>query len=177
MNSGNHLVFLGLGSNIEREVNIRACLQELSNEFGQLSISSVYESESVGFKGEPFFNLVVGLRTRLGIDSLSAKLHQIEDNRGRQRTGPKFSGRTLDIDILLYDQCCGDFHGIRLPRPEIKDNAYVLWPLSEIAGSVVLPGDAMTLSERWSNYDKESQKLWPVEFAWGDVVLPRTVHW
>lgn len=175
MKSGSHLVYLGLGSNIEREENIRACLQELSSQFGPLSISSVYESDAVGFKGDPFFNLVVGLRTCLEIVSLSAKLHQIEDNQGRQRTGPKFSGRTLDIDILLYDELCGVFHGIHLPRPEIKENAYVLWPLSEIAGSLVLPGDAVTLSALWSGYEKELQKLWPVDFAWGDIELPRMI--
>jgi 2-amino-4-hydroxy-6-hydroxymethyldihydropteridine diphosphokinase len=71
VSSASHLVYLSLGSNIEREVNIRACLDELTGEFGLLSISSVYESESVGFRGDPFFNLVVGLRTCEEINSLA----------------------------------------------------------------------------------------------------------
>jgi 2-amino-4-hydroxy-6-hydroxymethyldihydropteridine diphosphokinase len=82
---------------------------------------------------------------------------------------------TLDIDILLFDELCGVFHGIHLPRPEIKDNAYVLWPLAEIAGFMKLPGDTQTLSAMWAGYRKETQKLWPVAFNWAGVGLPHII--
>jgi len=167
-----HLVYLSLGSNIDRRTNICTCLDSLAVEFGQLLISSVYESESVGFKGDPFYNLVVGVRTRYEIDTLISKLHQIEDDHGRERGGPKFSGRSLDIDILLFDSLKGIFHGIQLPRAEITENAYVLWPLSEVAGQICLPGNSSNLSELWAQYDKDKQKLWPIEFPWREVNLP-----
>ena len=57
--TASHRVYLSLGSNIAREANINKCLDTLADRFGELCISSVYESESVGFRGDPFFNLVV----------------------------------------------------------------------------------------------------------------------
>jgi 2-amino-4-hydroxy-6-hydroxymethyldihydropteridine diphosphokinase len=167
-----HLVYLSLGSNIDRSRNISTCLDSLAAEYGQLQVSSVYESESVGFKGDPFYNLVVGLRTNDEIDVLISKLHQIEADHGRERGGPRFSGRSLDIDILLFDSLKGIFHGIQLPRAEITENAYVLWPLSEVAGQMCLPGNSINLYELWARYDKEKQKLWRIEFPWREVNLP-----
>src|SRR5690606_19935199 len=95
-------LYLSLGSNVAREFHICAALDALAERFGPLRISSVYESEAVGFAGEAFYNLVVGLETDLGLASLVAFLKQLEDANGRDRSQPKFSARTLDIDVLLY---------------------------------------------------------------------------
>ncbi|MBA4500934.1 2-amino-4-hydroxy-6-hydroxymethyldihydropteridine diphosphokinase [Marinobacterium marinum] len=158
-------VYLGLGSNRERERYICAALDALAERFGKLCISSVYESESVGFKGSNFYNLVVGLDTGLGVAELSACLKGIEDDNGRDRTGPRFSARTLDIDILTYGDRKQPESGVQLPRDEILHNAFVLRPLAELAPDVCHPVLGDTYEVLWQQYEYE-QVLWPVDFEW-----------
>ena len=155
-------VFLGLGSNLEREKNIKAGLYALKNLFGELIISPIYESESVGFKGRHFYNLVVSLNTELSIAQLSESLKKIEDENGRVRSGPKYSPRTLDIDILTYGDFVGVEANVELPRDEITKNAFVLLPLSDIAPNELHPVLKKSYAELWSTYDKNSQALWKI---------------
>lgn len=155
-------VFLGLGSNLEREKNIRAGLTALTNIFGALQVSPVYESESVGFKGSNFYNLVVSLETSLSLAQLSETLKKIEDDHGRVRTGPKYSPRTLDIDILTFGEFVGIEAGIELPRAEITQNAFVLLPLSELAPQSIHPLCKKPYAELWQGYDKSAQALWQI---------------
>lgn len=155
-------VFLGLGSNLEREKNIRAGLRALQKKFGELKTSNVYESESVGFKGSNFYNLVVSLQTDLTIAELSESLKNIEDDNGRLRTGPKYSPRTLDIDILTYGDFVGVEAGVELPRTEITENAFVLLPLSELAPKELHPQLRKTYAELWASYDHNAQVLWKI---------------
>lgn len=159
-------VYLSLGSNINRYTHITAALEELTKEFGDLLISSVYESESVGFDGDPFLNLVVEMETELPIGELNPLLRHIETENGRVRGGPKFSSRTLDIDILTYGDFVGEESGVQLPRDEILKNAFVLRPLAEIAGDQCHPEMGVSYTELWAAYDKAKQKLWPVSFKW-----------
>ena len=88
------LVYVSIGSNIERYSHISASLDALADNFGELSISKVYESEAVGFEGDNFLNLVAGFNTELSVGELSALLRKIEDENGRRRDGPKFGPRT-----------------------------------------------------------------------------------
>ena len=155
-------VFLGLGSNLEREKNIQAGLDALKSLFGELIISPIYESESVGFKGRNFYNLVVSLNTELSIAQLSESLKKIEDENGRVRSGPKYSPRTLDIDILTYGDFIGVEANVELPRDEITKNAFVLLPLSDIAPNELHPALKKSYAELWSVYDKNSQALWQI---------------
>lgn len=159
-------VYLSLGSNINRHKHILAALDALQNAFGDLTISSVYESKSVGFNGSNFFNLVVGIQTDLALADLSEVLKRIEDDNGRLRSGPKFSPRTLDIDILTYGDFVGIDAGIELPRAEITKNAFVLLPLSEIAAAALHPVLQMPYSQLWGAYDQASQSLWSIDFEW-----------
>lgn len=159
-------VYLSLGSNLDRHKHILAGLDALENLCGDLVISSVYESKSVGFNGSNFFNLVVGVHTELGLADLSEALKRIEDDNGRVRSGPKFSPRTLDIDILTYGNFVGRDAGIELPRAEISKNAFVLLPLAQIAAEVVHPELQKTYANLWAAYDKSSQALWAIEFEW-----------
>ncbi|PIE40954.1 MAG: 2-amino-4-hydroxy-6-hydroxymethyldihydropteridine diphosphokinase [Gammaproteobacteria bacterium] len=156
-------VYLSLGSNIERETHIRNALQALSGLYGQLVLSNVYESEAVGFVGDNFYNLVVGFDTDLPVGELQAQIKQIEDDNGRLRDGPKFSARTLDIDILTYGDFVGVDSGVQLPRDEITKNAFVLLPLSEIAGSELHPQLGESYQDLWAAYDKLQQKLWAIQ--------------
>jgi 2-amino-4-hydroxy-6-hydroxymethyldihydropteridine diphosphokinase len=157
-------VFLGLGSNLGREKNIRAGLLALENSFGDVKLSTMYESESVGFKGSNFYNLVVSLQTDLTIAELSKTLKKIEDENGRVRTGPKYSPRTLDIDILTYGNFVGMEAGIELPRAEITENAFVLLPLSELAPHELHPQLQRSYAALWEGYDKTLQCLWAITF-------------
>src|SRR5690554_12299 len=166
-------VYLSLGSNINRHQHILAGLDALANLFGELKVSSVYESKSVGFDGSNFFNLVVGINTDISIVELSDRLKKIEDDNGRYRQGPKFSPRTLDIDILTYGDIVGVESGIELPRAEITQNAFVLLPLAEIAPDQLHPDLQQTYSALWRAYDKASQHLWKVDFIWRERRISR----
>ncbi len=167
-------VYLSLGSNVDRHKHILAALDALYLLLGDLTISPVYESKSVGFDGSNFFNLVVGADTGLSIAELSEKLKRIEDDNGRKRHGPKFSPRTLDIDILTYGDFVGVETGIELPRAEIAKNAFVLLPLSEIAPAVLHPKLQKSYQQLWADYDQTLQQLWAIDFQWRGRVISVT---
>ncbi len=164
-------VFLSLGSNIEHQRYITAALDALADQFGQLLISSVYESVSVGFDGDNFYNLVVGIDTALSVGELSVYLKALEDQHGRRRDCPRFSARTLDIDILTYDDITGSVGGVLLPRQEILENAFVLWPLAELVSDEKHPVVGLSYAELWRTYDQASQSLWPISFTWRGTEL------
>lgn len=159
-------VYLSLGSNIDRQRHLTNALDALFQRFGSLMLSTVYESEAVGFDGDHFLNLVVGLDADIGVAELQYCIKSIEDENGRVRTGPKFSPRTLDIDILTYGDCVGEFDGVTLPRGEILKNAFVLLPLADIAGNEMHPEIQRQYQDLWNEYDKTKQPLWPVDFSW-----------
>ena len=119
-------VYLSIGSNIEREKNIRGGVADLKKAFGEVALSHVYESESVGFDGDNFFNLVAAVDTELPAEQVSKIIHAIEAEHGRTREGPRFSSRTLDIDLLTYDALVTDDNGLQLPRDDITKNAFAL---------------------------------------------------
>lgn len=158
-------VFLGLGSNRRRYYHLAVGLDELTARFGPLRVSRVFESESVGFQGSLFLNMVVGLQTGLTVAELTSVLRQIELDHGRQANTPKYSPRTLDIDLLLYGEATGVIDGVELPRGEVLSNAFVLWPLSELAPDHRHPVARISYRELWHHYPN-TQKLWPVNFDW-----------
>ena len=159
-------VYLSIGSNIDRQQHITACLDALAAAFGELTLSSVYESEAVGFAGDNFFNLVAGVDTDLGVGELAAQLRRIEFDNGRRRQGPRFSARTLDIDILTDGDLVGLVDEVALPRDEIGKNAFVLWPLAEIAPHTLHPALGLSYAAMWEAYDKRRQQLWVADFSW-----------
>lgn len=161
-----HTVALSLGSNITPEPHLREALDALQARFGYLRTSSVFESESVGFDGANFLNMVALIETEEALPALAQFLKDYEDAHGRQRARPKFSGRTIDIDILTFDDASGITAGIQLPRAEIVDNAYVLWPLSQVCFEDVHPPTGQTYGALWADYDKQRQKLWSIDFKW-----------
>ncbi|WP_207063622.1 2-amino-4-hydroxy-6-hydroxymethyldihydropteridine diphosphokinase [Motiliproteus sp. SC1-56] len=166
-------VYLSLGSNIDRCHYITRALDRLADDFGPLQISSVFESEAVGFEGDPFYNLAVGLSTDLPVDALYRRLREIEHDNDRCRQAVKFSSRTLDIDILSYGDYIGAFEGGHLPRAEITYNAFVLWPLAEIAPAEHHPELGRSYADLWADFERGKQKLRPVSFAWRGRELSR----
>lgn len=168
------LVSLSLGSNSNPVYVLTVALDALALHFGDLQISSVFESEPVGFTGPNFLNLVVAFDTALPLQALVTALRALEDAHGRTRTGPRFSGRTLDIDILTYGELQGVHDGIALPRAEILENAYVLWPLAQLLPEHRHPVNSQTYAQLWRDYDKGRQALWPVEFLWQGLRISNT---
>ncbi len=160
-----HTIYISVGSNVDKEKHTRAGITAMHKAFGQLILSSVYESESVGFEGNNFYNLVVKAQTNLSISDVSKVLKQIEQDNKRQRVEKKFAPRTLDLDILLYDQEITQAP-IELPRPEVLYNAFVLKPLAEIAPDLKHPVEQQSYAKLWQDYDKSQQRLWPIEFNW-----------
>lgn len=157
-------VYVSMGSNIERENNIRAGLAALREHYGPLTVSSVYDSKAVGFAGDDFYNLVVGFDTAGDVHAVAHTLERIEHEHGRARGAARFNSRTLDLDLLLYDDLVLHEPGLKLPRPDILKYAFVLWPLAEIAGQWRHPQDGRTYQELWQCFDKGQQKLVRVDF-------------
>ncbi|MCL1138813.1 2-amino-4-hydroxy-6-hydroxymethyldihydropteridine diphosphokinase [Shewanella pneumatophori] len=158
-------IFISLGSNIEPERHLKAALIDLDYHFDELELSSVFESEAVGFDGTNFLNMVVAAQTEMSIEQVVSCFKQIEQDHGRVKGAKKFAPRTLDIDLLLYDDVVSTLP-IELPRAEILYNAFVLWPLAEIAPSLNHPVVQQSYQTLWDNYDKQQQSLWPIEFNW-----------
>ncbi|MGB0894737.1 MAG: 2-amino-4-hydroxy-6-hydroxymethyldihydropteridine diphosphokinase [Parashewanella sp.] len=158
-------IYISVGSNIEPEKYTRIAAEQLQAVFGELTLSSVYLSEAVGFNGNDFLNLVVGAQTDLSIDEVVAVFKRIEVDNGRKPTAIKFSARTLDLDLLLYDDVVCQ-SPVRLPRAEITFNAFVLWPLAEIAPDLMHPEVNKSYQQLWRDYDKTSQTLKPIDFKW-----------
>lgn len=157
-------VYISLGSNIEREANTRAGVAALRAHYGELTLSSVYESEAVGFAGGSFYNMVIALDTDETPATVVQVLKDMETRYGREHGSRKFSSRTLDLDMLLYDDKVLHASGIQVPRAEILSNAFVLWPLAEIAPDLVHPEQQKTCAELWREFDKSKQRLQPIAF-------------
>ncbi len=153
------LVHISLGSNIDREKNIRQAERALANEYGELTCSPVYETEAVGFAGDNFYNSVVAFHTLHSVYEVAKTLKYIEDCFGRDRSQPKFSARIIDLDLLLYDDVILNADGIHIPRAEILYNAFVLKPLVDIAGHLIHPEKGVTLQSIWENSDLKSTQL------------------
>jgi 2-amino-4-hydroxy-6-hydroxymethyldihydropteridine diphosphokinase len=169
-------VYLSLGSNIDAQKNMQAAIEALEKKYGKLRVSTIYESEAVGFQGDNFLNCVVAFDFNNTVKSITAlpelvevlikELKTMEDQLGRVRGGPKFSARTIDIDIILFGNLCGEYAGVRIPRDEITKNAYVLLPLMELAPDLKDPASGKSMKELWDCccLDMQKQKLWKAEF-------------
>jgi 2-amino-4-hydroxy-6-hydroxymethyldihydropteridine diphosphokinase len=152
-------VYLGLGSNVNAEQNIRMAVEWLQEQFIDAAFSPVYQSPSVGFEGEDFLNLVARIQTHADPISLKGLLNDFEDSHGRKRDVPKFSDRTVDIDILLYDDLVLNEAGLNLPRAEITRFAHVLKPLADLAGDVEHPVKHRTIADIRAEFPKEKVHL------------------
>lgn len=141
--------YLSLGSNIDPVRHVREALDALRERFGAVRVSPAYLTRAVGFDGADFVNCVAIINSDLEPEPLNDWLHALEDAHGRDRGGPRYSDRTLDIDIVLFgDRELQGAGNLRLPRPELA-HAFVLHPLADIAADVVVPGTGRTLGELW----------------------------
>lgn len=162
-------IYISLGSNINRQYHVEKGLDALAELFGSLSLSSLFESEAVGFAGKPFYNMVIGATTERSLTEVSQALRDIEYANGRSKDAKKFSPRTLDLDLLLYDDVIAK-QPAQIPRDEITKNAFVLWPLAEIAGELVHPVIGESYQALWQEYDKNQQQLNKVPLMWSEKI-------
>jgi len=159
-------IYISVGSNIAREESIRNGVNALQACFSNLVKSSVYESKALGFDGDDFYNLVIVADTDQSISEVRSSLQEIEQQQGRLRTQVRFTSRTLDLDLLLYDKEIINQNDFQIPRGEITGYAFVLKPLAEIAADELHPITGETYDTLWSLFDKESQPLTKVNFLW-----------
>ena len=130
-----HNVFLLLGSNMGNSLNlIKYASEEISQRIGKITKkSSVYKSEPWGFIAETFFlNQVIKVTTELTPDLILDAILKIEDKLGRKRTQSNYESRTIDIDILFYDNLQLDTPRLTIPHPKIGERRFVLVPLNEL---------------------------------------------
>ena len=145
-------VYLGLGSSIEAERNLRLAVSELRRRFGELDLSPVYRSPPLGFEGDDFLNAVVGLNTHRPPEEVLQQLEEIHIIAGRRRDGQRLVSRTLDIDLLLYGQLVIDRPGLRLPRGDVLEYGFVLRPLAELTPDTVHPVTGRSIAEHWRDF-------------------------
>ena len=158
--------FISVGSNIDKELYVPASLHALEHLFGKLLVSSVYESEPVGFSGDSFYNLVVGFNSGLPITEILQNLKQIESENGRIRNGQKFSAHTLDLDLILYGDLTVTQGNVQIPRQDIEIYAFVLEPLAEIAPDLKHPLLSISYKNLWENFSKTDLKQKRIQPSW-----------
>ena len=154
-------VFIGIGSNIDKEKNIVSSVATLRAHFGPLDISTVYETPAFGFDGDDFHNLVVGFHTNQSPQEISQTLKRIELEHHRTHGKESFVSRTLDLDQLLYDDLILQMDGVSLPHPDVLSYNFMLRPLAELAGDVQHPQEKCTIAELWEAHpsDQEMKKV------------------
>jgi 2-amino-4-hydroxy-6-hydroxymethyldihydropteridine diphosphokinase len=148
-------IFLGIGSNINKKLNVKSCLNYFNSSFKYCQISPIYQSHSYGFAGNDFYNLVVEIKSHFDIVSLKKWLVLLEDMHGRDRQQIRYSNRTLDIDILFFNEDILDEGGITIPRPEILTQTYVLKPLVDLVPNMIHPKTGQTLNDHWQKLQKK----------------------
>ena len=158
-------VYLGAGSNVAPERNLARAVSELAREFPGARFSPWYRNRAVGFEGEDFINLVAGFDTALTLRAVLATLHAIEALCGRERHAPRWAPRSMDLDVLLYGDLVCDEPGLKLPRPDLLNRAYMLGPLAALAPEVVHPTARQTIGELWRSFDRAAHPLEPVPAA------------
>ena len=165
MTAKRHHILISVGSNIRREFYTQRGLQALKDAFSHIVISPTYESEAVGFSGSPFYNLVVSAMTELSVAEVNALFKAIEDANDRDRSEKKFAPRTLDIDLLTYDDIVC-IEPVVLPRPEIEYHAFCLQPMADLVPEHIHPGTQLTYATMWAAFDRPEQKLWKIHTEW-----------
>jgi len=154
------LVGVGLGSNLgDRTASLNDAIQALTVCLSDIRLSAVYESRPVGVTDQPDFLNACGVgRTQLSPTELLLAFQSIERSAGRLRGGPPNGPRLLDIDLLLYGERVIDESHLIVPHPRLRDRAFVLVPLAELASDWLVPasaqGAAATVSELAGSVDR-----------------------
>lgn len=157
-------VYVSIGSNIEPRQNIVAAVAVMRKEFESITISPVYASAPIGFQGHDFLNLVIAIDTPLSLEDVKHTLMAMERQFGRKTDDKGFQPRTLDLDLLLYDNMIRHDDQFDLPRAEISQYAFVLKPLNDIAPDLVHPESGQSIAQMWQEFsDPEVLRPFPLD--------------
>jgi 2-amino-4-hydroxy-6-hydroxymethyldihydropteridine diphosphokinase len=139
-------VAIALGSNLgDREHNLYAAAERLAASLSNLQLSSFHETDPVGVGPQPMFlNAAAVGETRLDADALLAELQSIERALGRERPYPG-APRTIDLDLILYDEAVIDRPGLTVPHPRFRERRFVLAPLAQLAPGWIDPVSGRTV--------------------------------
>ncbi len=155
----NHAYIL-LGSNIDRKKNYLTALARLDELGSILAASSVYETAPVGSReGRDFYNGSVVLETDLGPRDLKDALRRIEEEMGRTRSADRNSPRTIDLDLVLFNQDRIDEPGLIIPDPLILKRPFLALTLAELDPGYVHPVDGRTLAEIASRFSADAMDM------------------
>lgn len=155
-------VFLGLGSNVQREHNLVAAIKLLGTKFSPITMSPVYSSAPIQGDGETYYNLCVGFETNLPLQDLLGLLQQWEQQLGRNRACPEEV--SIDMDLLLFgDAVVNDTR--QIPHPDITRYAHVLIPLLEVAPTVIHPKTGEPLAQ-YRHHLTDDQQLDRIDLQW-----------
>lgn len=155
--------YLGLGSNIDARKNIASAIHSLQESFDKVIFSPAYKTPAHGFEGNDFINLVARVETEMCPLELKDFLSELENRHDRDRETPRFSDRTLDVDILLYDDLYLVSPVLEIPRAEILEVAYVLKPLADLAPKLVHPATGKTIGTHWDEFSQQGFVLELIE--------------
>jgi len=144
---------------VEPQQHLRLGISELSRRYAVLELSNVYRSQAVGFDGEDFLNLVVGLETESTPVEIHDSIEELHELANRQRGESRFSPRTLDVDLLLYGDEVIETGPIRVPREDVLKYSFVLGPLAEIAPHLKHPQTGKSIAEHWAEFDKDRHPI------------------
>ncbi|MDO8811551.1 MAG: 2-amino-4-hydroxy-6-hydroxymethyldihydropteridine diphosphokinase [Gallionella sp.] len=141
--------FIGIGSNIEPERNVRAAVRNLAQQTRVTGISMVYCTDALDHPEQsPYFNCVVEIETEAPPSEVKhGLLRPIENSLGRKRSEDKYAPRTIDLDLIVYSDLAMDVEDIRLPDPEILERPFLAIPLFELAPDLVLAGYGLRIGE------------------------------
>lgn len=141
--------FIGVGSNINPEENMRRALRLLAEQVRVMRVSTVYRTEALGRPGDPsFYNCVVEIETEIPPEDLKRRvLRRIEADLGRSRTADKYAPRTMDLDVLLYGDMVVSAGDLVLPDPDITKRPFLAIPLRELAPDLPLPGTGRSIAD------------------------------
>ena len=133
------LAYIGLGSNLgDRESLIRRAAELI----GATRLTEIRETEPWGYEQQPrFLNAVAEIETALAPRRLLDHLLDVEARLGRERVGPKWGPRTIDLDLLLYGDETVDEPGLVVPHPRLLEREFVLEPLADLVPWLKIPGN------------------------------------
>lgn len=155
-------VYVAVGSNVAPELHIARAVAELAREFPGARFSPWYRNRAAGFTGDDFINLAAGFDTQLPVREVQTRLQGIETLCGRPRAAPRWAPRSMDLDVLLYDELVCDEPGLKLPRPDLIKRAYMLGPLAALAPQLVHPTEHLSIGELWRRFDQAAHPLEPL---------------
>lgn len=155
-------IYVGIGSNLRPEENLRLAIDELATRYGKIETSPVYRNPAIGFVGDDFLNMVAGFDSEQSPAQLTQAFEHIHGLAGRVRGSERMVSRTLDIDLLL----CGDLVQDEppLPREDILDYLFVLKPLADLAPQLLHPVTGLSMAEHLASHRCAAHRLDRVEF-------------